>query len=309
MPAISSALTRRNLLTTSAVGGAAVAALLVAPGVAQLAAAVDRRAIRPFSIRVPDATLADMLQRIAMARWPDYEGVVDPSRLTKIQHLVRYWGDGYDWRKAEAKLNALPQFITRIDGLDIQFAHVRSRHSTALPLIMTQGWPGSIFGLMKVVGPLTDPTAYGGRAEDAFHLVLPARPGHGFSAKPPAADWTPDRVARVWSELMQRLGYARNVSRHDDLSLGYSPVTRPQALGYSLADSPAGLAAWMYDRLGPRSFNDDEMLDEISFAWLTGAASSLLHSGKAGRNDHSTAWERPNLFVRGLRAAFRPLRG
>src|SRR5207249_3921410 len=176
-------------------------------------------AIRPFQVNVAEKELLDLRQRVAATRWPDREPVTDRSQgaqLAKIQALVRYWGTGYDWRKAEAKLNALPQFVTKIDGLDIHFIHVRSRHPNALPLIMTHGWPGSIFELVKVIGPLTDPTAHGGRAEDAFDLVIPSMPGYGFSGKPQSKGWNPDRIARAWTELMRRLGYKRYVAQGGD---------------------------------------------------------------------------------------------
>lgn len=179
----------------------------------------DSNAIRPFRVHVPDEAIADLRRRIAATRWPPRETVNDRSQgvqLAKIQPLVRYWATGYDWRKAEAKLNALPQFMTKIDGLDIYFIHVRSRHPNALPLIMTHGWPGSVFELLKTIGPLTDPTAHGGRAEDAFHLVLPAIPGFGFSEKPKGTGWGPDRIARAWDVLMTRLGYTRYVAQGGD---------------------------------------------------------------------------------------------
>ncbi len=185
----------------------------------RLLAATEDNAIRPFRIDIPEAALVDLRRRVVATRWPDRETVTDQSqgvRLAKIQALARYWGTEYDWRKAEAKLNALPQFITEIDGLDIQFAHIRSRHPNALPLIITHGWPGSVLELLKVVGPLTDPTAHGGRAEDAFHLVLPSMPGYGFSGKPQSTGWGPDRIARAWAVLMERLGYQRYVSQGGD---------------------------------------------------------------------------------------------
>jgi pimeloyl-ACP methyl ester carboxylesterase len=204
--------TRRDVLATSA---AAAAVSLLSEHVA----AADGDTIRPFHINVPEEALVDLRRRIAATRWPDRETVADQSQgvhLAKIQELVRYWGTGYDWRKVEARLNALPQFITEIDGLDIQFAHVRSRHPNAQPLIMAHGWPGSIIELLKVIDPLTDPTAHGGRAEVAFHLVLPSMPGFGFSGKPEHTGWGPDRMARVWAELMRRLGYTRYVSQGGD---------------------------------------------------------------------------------------------
>ncbi len=192
--------------------------------------------IRPFRINVPQSALDDLRRRIAATRWPDKETVTDQSQgaqLAKIQELVRYWGTGYDWRKAEAKLNALPQFMTAIDGVDIHFIHVKSRHPNALPLIMTHGWPGSVFELLNTVGPLTDPPAYGGRAEDAFDLVLPTMPGFGFSGKPTSTGWGPDRIARAWGELMKRLGYSRYVAQGGDWGTPVSSAMARQA--------PAGL--------------------------------------------------------------------
>jgi pimeloyl-ACP methyl ester carboxylesterase len=205
--------TRRSLLSVATAAGAV--GLLPA----RLLAATEDNAIRPFRIDIPEAALVDLRRRVVATRWPDRETVTDQSqgvRLAKIQALARYWGTEYDWRKAEAKLNAMPQFITKIDGLDIQFAHIRSRHPNALPLIITHGWPGSVLELLKVVGPLTDPTAHGGRAEDAFHLVLPSMPGYGFSGKPQSTGWGPDRIARAWAVLMERLGYQRYVSQGGD---------------------------------------------------------------------------------------------
>ncbi len=306
--------------------------------------------IRPFRVEIPDEALTDLRNRVAATRWPDRETVTDQSQgvpLAKLQELVRYWGSDYDWRKAEATLNSLPQFKTEIDGLDIHFLHVRSPHPDALPLIMTHGWPGSVLELLKVVGPLTDPTAHGGRAEDAFHLVLPSMPGYGFSGKPRTSGWDPDHIARAWPELMARLGYQHYVSQGGDWGAvisdkmasqappgliaihinmpatvpqdvaraladgdpapagltdaektafdqlaklyakgsGYSAmmVTRPQTLGYGLADSPAGLAAWFYDKFADwtytggepeRELTKDEMLDDISLYWLTNTATS-----------------------------------
>jgi pimeloyl-ACP methyl ester carboxylesterase len=206
-----------------------------AQGAAQTRAA-DDASIRPFHLTMPDEALVDLRRRIAATRWPERETVDDSSQgvpLAKLQELVRYWGTDYDWRKAEATLNALPQFVTTIDGLDIHFIHVRSRHPNALPLIMTHGWPGSVFELLKTIGPLTDPTAYGGRAEDAFDLVLPSMPGYGFSGKPQGTGWTPDHIARAWAELMQRLGYTRYVAQGGDWGAPISSAMARQA--------PAGL--------------------------------------------------------------------
>jgi pimeloyl-ACP methyl ester carboxylesterase len=185
--------------------------------------------IRPFKVEVPQAALDDLRARIANTRWPDRETVDDQSqgiKLARLKPLVEYWGTGYDWRKAEAKLNALPQFMTTIDGVDIYFIHVRSRHPNAMPLIMTHGWPGSVLELLKTVGPLTDPTAHGASAEDAFDLVLPSMPGYGFSGKPTDTGWGPDRIARAWAELMKRLGYQHYVAQGGDWG---SPVSSAMA--------------------------------------------------------------------------------
>jgi pimeloyl-ACP methyl ester carboxylesterase len=314
----------------------------------------DANAIRPFRVKVPEADLVDLRRRIQSTRWPDKETVKDQSQgiqLAKIQELARYWGTDYDWRKAEAKLNAWPQFIVNIDGLDIHFIHVRSKHPNALPLLITHGWPGSILEQVKVIGPLTDPTAFGGKAEDAFDVVIPSMPGHGFSAKPTEAGWGPDRIARAWGVLMTRLGYKHYVAQGGDWgaqvanALGYqapaglsgihtnmpatvpadvakalndgTPApkglsdkeqaafdqlkafyqndtgyavmmhTRPQTMGYSLADSPVGLASFMLVHSGftrwtgdvDKSLSKDEVLDEITLYWLTntGASSARLY--------------------------------
>jgi pimeloyl-ACP methyl ester carboxylesterase len=309
----------------------------------QSAVTVDE-SIRPFHVNIPEAQLVDLRQRLETTRWPDQETVADQDQgiqLAVMQDLVRYWRTDYDWRKAEERLNALPQFVTAIDGLDIYFIQVKSRNSNAMPLILTHGWPGSIFELLKVVGPLTDPVAYGGRADDAFDVVIPSLPGFGFSGKPRDTTWNPEHIARAWDVLMKRLGYARYVSQGGDwgaliaetmgrqaptgllgihvnypatvppeiakaigagdppptslsaderaafLSLstfltkhaGYRVIqgTRPQAIGYGLSDSPAGLAAWMYDYNGgepQRSLTRDEMLDDITLYWLTNSAAS-----------------------------------
>jgi pimeloyl-ACP methyl ester carboxylesterase len=348
MFSISQSTTRRSVLA----GAAAAGALTVQRATFALAAEVD--AIRPFRVAVPDEALVDLRRRIAATRWPERETVADRSQgvqLAKLQELVRYWGTAYDWRKAEAKLNALPQFVTEIDGLDIQFAQVVSRHPNAMPLIMTHGWPGSVLELVKVIGPLTDPTAYGGRAEDAFHLVLPTYPGYGFSAKPKDTDWGPPRVATAWHALMQRLGYKQYVSQGGDWGaiisevmavqapagllgihtnmpgtvppsvlrlirnrdpvpasfseaektafagleyfyrkgFGYAEMmnTRPQTLGYGLADSPVAMAAFFYDKFAEwthsggepeRVLTQDEMLDDITLYWLTNTGTSSSRS-------------------------------
>ncbi|WP_169091366.1 epoxide hydrolase family protein [Paenibacillus sp. PL91] len=180
----------------------------------------DKNAIRgPFHVNVPEAELTELRRRILATKWPEKETVSDQSQgvqLATIQELARYWATDYDWRKIEAKLNALPHFITEIDGLDIHFIHIRSKHKDALPLIVTHGWPGSIIELMKIIGPLTNPTAYGGKVSDAFHLVIPSLPGYGFSGKPTTTGWDPVRIARAWIELMKRLGYKKYVAQGGD---------------------------------------------------------------------------------------------
>lgn len=304
--------------------------------------------IRPLRIDAPDEELAAMRRRIAATRWPTRELVPDRSQgvqLATLQALARYWTSGYDWRRCEAKLNALPQFTTEIDGVDIHFVHVRSRHEDALPLVMTHGWPGSVIEMIETVGPLTDPTAHGGRAEDAFHLVLPSLPGYGFSGEPTERGWENGRIAHAWAELMDRLGYTRYVAQggdvgaavtdamgrqapegllgihinllalaidlkdqlpaeseqeraaHDALAtftmdgFGYflEQSTRPQTIGYSILDSPVGLAAWMLDHDTDSyhkisaAFVDgepagnltrDNVLDNITLYWLTGTGAS-----------------------------------
>jgi len=176
-------------------------------------------AIRSFKVHIPQADLDDLRRRIVATRWPDHETVADQSQgaqLEKLQALVRYWGTTYNWRKAEKELNELPQFITSIDGVDIHFIHVRSKEPNALPIVISHGWPGSIFELLKIIGPLTNPTAYGGRAEDAFDVVIPSLPGYGFSGKPGTTGWDPDHIGRAWAELMKRLGYTRYVAQGGD---------------------------------------------------------------------------------------------
>ena len=273
---------------------------------------MDQLTIRPFHVNMPQEALDDLRRRLAATHWPDQETVADASQgaqLANLQELAQYWGSGYDWRKAEAKLNALPQFMTEIDGLDIHFIHLRSKEPNALPLLITHGWPGSVLEFLKVIGPLTDPAAHGGSATDAFDLVIPSIPGFGFSGKPRELGWGPERIAQAWAELMRRLGYTRFVAQGGDwgapisselarqalpgvlgihlnlpatvppeigaalLSGGPAPAgisdqertvfealrvygmsgyagyfvamtARPQAVGYSLTDSPAGLAAF-----------------------------------------------------------------
>ncbi|CAN7426816.1 epoxide hydrolase family protein [Caulobacter sp. LjRoot300] len=198
------------------VGGlAAAGATALAPSLAKAASP----AVRPFKVAIPQADITEMKRRIAATRWADAEPAGDDTqgvRRQTLEPLMRYWATGYDWRKVEARLNALPMFVTQIDGLDIQFIHVRSRHGGALPMIMTHGWPGSILEFLKAIDPLTNPTAHGGKAEDAFHLVIPSIPGFGFSAKPKALGWGSDHIGRAWSALMLRLGYDRYVSQGGD---------------------------------------------------------------------------------------------
>jgi pimeloyl-ACP methyl ester carboxylesterase len=308
-------------------------------------------AIRPFRINVSETDLADLRRRLHATRWPDKETVADQSQgvqLETLRDLVRYWGNGYDWRRAEAKLNALPQFMTAIDGLDIHFIQVRSRHPNPLPLIITHGWPGSVFEQIKLIGPLTDPTKHGGRAEDAFDIVIPSLPGFGFSERPTEAGWGLERIGRAWDVLMKRLGYTRYVAQGGDwgagvvqamgrqalsgllgihtnfpaavtndvgAALGGGPApagfseqeraavddlrtylqngglsylvmmsARPQAVGYGLTDSPAGLAGWMlvhggfdrwsYGKDPQQSPTRDDVLDNFTLYWLTNTAAS-----------------------------------
>ena len=304
--------------------------------------------IRPFRVDVPEAELTEVRRRIAATRWPAKELVEDRSQgvqLATLRELARYWTTEYDWRRCEARLNALPQFKTEIDGVEIHFIHVRSRHENALPLIMTHGWPGSVIELLETVGPLTDPTSHGGTPRDAFHLVLPSLPGYGFSGSPTELGWENGRIARAWAELMERLGYTRYVAQGGDvgaavtdamgrrppkgllgihvnllaLAIGFKDQlpaetqqeraahdalntfttdgfgyfleqsTRPQTIGYSLLDSPVGLAAWMLDHdtdsyyKMSRAFVDrervgnltrDNILDNITLYWLTGTGAS-----------------------------------
>ena len=188
--------------------------------------------IRPFHVEIPDEELAELRRRIAATRWPSKELVADRSQgvqLEALQALARYWATEHDWRKTEAKLNALPQFTTEIDGVDIHFIHVKSPHADALPLIMTHGWPGSVIELLEVVGPLTDPTAHGGRAEDAFDLVLPSLPGYGFSGEPAELGWDVGHIARAWAELMDRLGYTRYVAQGGDVGASVTDAMGRQA--------------------------------------------------------------------------------
>lgn len=345
----------------------------VAP--AQVSNVATDTSIRPFEFKVPQADLDDLRRRIAETRWPDKETVNNDSQgiqLARVQELVRYWGTDYNWRKAEARLNALPQFITKIDGVDIQFIHVKSRHPNAMPLLLTHGWPGSMLEFVKAIGPLTDPTSYGGNAEDAFDVVIPSIPGHGFSGKPTELGWGPDRTARAWDVLMKRLGYTKYVSQGGDhgsvisdalarqapqgllaihlnmpatipgelvkpinagdpapenlttsekeaynalsgffgrnAAYGAMMVTRPQTIGFPLADSPSGLAAWIYEKFAQWSDSDgvpervltkDEMLDDITLYWLTntGASASRFYWENNNNNFSSDAQKTKDIKV------------
>ena len=332
----------------SAFGFALIAALFcVASAAANPAAGADE-AIRPFRASIPQAELDDLRKRVLATRWPTKELVGDRSQgvqLKTLQELARYWTTDYDWRKFEARLNALPQFTTTIDGVEIHFIHVKSRHENALPLIMTHGWPGSVVELLDTVGPLTDPTAHGGTAQDAFHLVLPSLPGYGFSGEPKELGWDSFRIARAWAVLMKRLGYTRYVAQGGDVGadvtdamgrmgveglagihvnlltgalgiadklpaqseqekaalaavgtfkntgFGYflEQSTRPQTIGYSLLDSPVGLAAWLLDhdtdsyqkisrafveRKPAGNLTRQTIVDNITLYWLTGTGAS-----------------------------------
>jgi len=271
---------RRRLLATAAMG-------VVAGGVASLfplslMAAPASDAIRPFHISVPQEQLVDLRRRLAATRWPDQETVTDQSQgvqLVKLQELVRYWRMGYDWRKVAAKLNALPQFMTNIDGVDIHFIHVRSKHPNALPVIVTHGWPGSIIEQLKIIGPLTDPTAYGGSAADAFDVVIPSVPGYGFSGKPAGTGWDPDRIARAWTELMKRLGYTRYVAQGGDWGTPISSAMARQKaeglLGIHInlpATVPPEVAAALTGGPAPTGLSDKERAQ----------FEALMNSGKQG---------------------------
>jgi pimeloyl-ACP methyl ester carboxylesterase len=221
----------KKILTSTLVAGAIV--MQGASGYGQIKPsdhASPDEAIRPFSVHIPQQKLTDLKRRILATQWPEKETVNDRSQgvqLAIMQQLAHYWGTSYDWRKIEAKLNALPQFVTTIDGLSIHFIHVRSKNKNALPLIITHGWPGSIIEQLKVIGPLTNPTAYGGKAEDAFDVVIPSLPGYGFSGKPTVTGWDPQHIARAWTVLMKRLGYKRFVAQGGDWG---NAVTEQMAL-------------------------------------------------------------------------------
>ena len=227
---------RRQLMTNAAMGIAAAGAASIFPAFRSNAALSAE--IRPFRVHFPEETLVDLRRRVSATKWPSQENVKDATQgvqFATMQKLARYWATDYDWRKIESKLNALPQFITEINGIDIHFIHIRSKHENALPMVVTHGWPGSIIEQLKIIGPLTDPTAHGASASDAFHLVIPSLPGYGFSGKPTTTGWDPIRIARAWAVLMQRLGYTRYVAQGGDWG---NAVTEQLAL-----QQPAGLLA------------------------------------------------------------------
>jgi len=227
---VSSDPTRRGVLAVSAAG--ADTSLLAGSGQAQPAKATGREAVRPFRFKASEAELVDLRRRIKATRWPERETVKDDTQgvqLATTRKLADYWASAYDWRKVEARLDALPQFITEIDGLDIHFIHVRSKHPNALPVIVTHGWPGSVIEQMKIIDPLTNPTAHGGQASDAFDLVIPSLPGYGFSGKPANVGWGPERIARAWVVLMKRLGYTRFAAQGGDWGAMVVDVMATQA--------------------------------------------------------------------------------
>ncbi len=332
---------RRRILQFAAALPAAAAfasAAQAAPSTFTLAPATDE--IKPFKVSVPQAAIDDLKQRLKNARWPDKETVSDWSQgvpLDKAKKLISYWAGKYDWRRFEKQINAYPQFRTEIDGLGIHFIHVKSKHPGALPIILTHGWPGSVVEFLKVIGPLTDPTAHGGTAAEAFDVVIPSQPGFGFSDKPSAEGWNVVRTAKAWGVLMKRLGYDKWVAQGGDWGSGVThalghvrpeglaaahvnwplvfpekfpenptpeekaamdaamkfandqfgyfkeQATRPQTIGYALADSPVGQATWIYEKFQAWTDNRgepedaltvDEMLDDISLYWFTDTAAS-----------------------------------
>jgi pimeloyl-ACP methyl ester carboxylesterase len=347
-------------------GAAMVGTMSAMPSIVR--AQTGGTAVRPFKVAIPAADVTAMKRRVAETRWADAQPVPADGqgvRRQTLEPLMRYWASDYDWRKIEARLNALPMFITEIDGLDIHFIHVRSPHDNALPMILTHGWPGSILEFMRVIEPLTNPTAHGGEAEDAFHLVVPSIPGFGFSAKPTVPGWGSDHIGLAWSTLMRRLGYDRYVSQGGDcgsvisqrMALQHVPGligihlnmpavvpadiartlaagdpapasltakergafdqleafyrdnsayaammnTRPQTIGYSLVDSPVGMAAWMYEKIAQWVYGNgqpelvlgrDAILDDISLYWLIGTGAS---AARIYWEDHSN-----NFNARGI---------
>jgi pimeloyl-ACP methyl ester carboxylesterase len=238
--------------------------------------------IRPFRVSFPDAQLTDLRNRVKATKWPERETVADASQgvqLATTQALAKYWATEHDWRKIEARLNAFPNFITSIDGLDVHFIHARSKHENALPVIITHGWPGSVIEQLKVIEPLTDPTAHGGTAADAFHVVVPSLPGYGFSGKPTAPGWNPVRIARAWTTLMQRLGYTRFVAQGGDWGNAVSEIMALQAppglLGIHTnmaATVPAEISRSLASGVKPADLSDDEerAWDQLDFFYQKG---------------------------------------
>jgi len=225
--------------------------------------------IRPFRVHIPEEKLADLKRRILTTQWPDEEIVKDESQgvqLATMKALAKYWATEYDWRKIEAKINALPQFITKIDGIDIHFIHVRSKYPNALPVIITHGWPGSVIEQLKVIGPLTDPVAYGGKAEDAFDVIIPSIPGYGFSGKPAELGWNPTRIAKAWIELMKRLGYKKYVAQGGDWGNAISEImgliSPPGLLGIH-TNMPAAVPAFISKALATGTLPPDLSVDEL----------------------------------------------
>src|SRR5579863_7560427 len=354
---------RRKFIRTAAVTGGAG---LLSEGIEPIRAQENAKKVpllvlppatndlSPFTVHVPQSALDDLKRRLAAVRWPDKGSATDWSQgvpLPRAQEFIEYWRTRYNWRRAEVSLNALPQFRTQIDGLGVYFLHVRSKHENALPIILTHGWPGSIIEFLQVIAPLADPTAYGGKADEAFHVVIPSLPGFGFSDKPAEVGWRLPRIANAWGALMARLGYSQYVAQGGDLGAGVSswmakqrvsglaavhlnlPIlfpppppppggytaaeqaaltqlgkyaadasgyasiqgTRPQTLGYGLADSPVGQGTWIYEKFQGWTDNHgnpedalsiDAMLDDISLYWFTDtAASSARLYFESFRND------------------------
>ena len=250
-------------------------------------------AIRPFHVNIPKAELTELRRRIKATKWPERETVADSSQgvpLATMQKLARYWETEYDWRKCEAKLNALPQFVTRIDGLDIHFIHVRSRHANALPMIVTHGWPGSIIEQLKIIGPLTEPVAYGGKAEDAFDVVIPSMPGYGFSGKPTTTGWDPQHIAHAWVVLMKRLGYTQFVAQGGDWGAMVTEVmatqTPPELLGihstWPFMVPPDIFAAVQTGSPLPSNLSADERhaCEQLSFVYKNGLAYAIMMASR-----------------------------
>ena len=266
---------------------------IAAGGTTAAATKEDPDAIRPFHVNIPKSELTELRRRIKATKWPEKETVTDASQgvpLATMQKLARYWATDYDWHRCESKLNALPQFITTIDGLDIHFIHVRSKHANALPMIVTHGWPGSIIEQLKIIGPLTDPTAYGGKAEDAFDVVIPSLPGYGFSGKPTTAGWDPQHIARAWVVLMKRLGYTQFVAQGGDWGAMVTEVMATQRPPELLAIHstwpfmvpPEILAAVKTGSPLPSNLSADEWhaCEQLSFVFKNGLAYAIMMASR-----------------------------